>query len=64
MLGVNRANKAARFQAGVKDAIRQRRRSNTATVIRGGGYTNMHIVTTKTHTANGPSHLVQSLSKD
>lgn len=37
LLGANRANKVARFQAGVKDAIRHRRCCNTSTVTRGSG---------------------------
>ena len=65
LLGANRANKVARFQAGVKDAIRHRRCCNTTTVTRGSGtHTHMQVVTTETQTANGASHLGQSLSKD
>lgn len=47
LLGANRANKVARFQAGDRDAIRQRRHCNASTVTRGlGKHTNMHILTT------------------
>lgn len=56
-----RANKVARFQAGVKDAIRRRKCCNTTTVTRGLG---KRIVTREIHTANRASHLGQSLSKD
>ena len=60
LLGANRANKVARFQAGVKHAIRQW----SAAVRRLGTHTHTHTHTrTLTQqTANGASHT--SLSRD
>lgn len=64
LLGINRVNKVARFQAGVKDAVKTEEMLQCYHRRGFGGTHSVHVVTAQTHTTNGATHLGQSLRKD